>query len=136
MVGDGRTDVVDFDADAALSAGNDAIGAENVFSCVVYDAETFRSVYVDDRLEATYADQNQQREHFGEIHSYVHLDFTEQELFEELFRDSGGVRAFVTYMGTHIAVRVVTEKQGVFFSVAPDAPVTKLVSAVETELRS
>jgi hypothetical protein len=136
MSGDGDSAVVEFDAEAVLAAANDAIGSENVFSCVVYDAETFRTVYVDDRLEAAYADRNQRREHFGEIHSYVHLDFTEQELFEELFRDSEGVRAFVTYMGTHIAVRVVTEKQGVFFSVAPDAPVTKLVSAVETELRS
>jgi hypothetical protein len=136
MAGDGDSEVVEFDAEAALAAANEAIGSEKVFSCVVYDAESFRTAYVDDRLDELYADTDGRREHFDEIHSYVHLDFTEQELFEELFRDPEGVRAFVTYMGSLIAVRIVTDKQGVFFSVAPDAPVTKLVSAVETELRS
>jgi hypothetical protein len=136
MVGDGRTDVVDFDAEDALSAANDAIGAENVFSCIVYDAETFRTVYVDPRVEGLYADTETRREHFEEIHSYVHLDFSEYDLFEELFRDPEGVRAFVTYMGSLVAVRVVSEKQGLFLSVAPDAPVTKLVTAVEAEIQA
>lgn len=136
MAGDRRTDVVDFDADAALSAANEAIGPENLFTCVVYDAKTFQTVYVDDRLETFYADYEEREEHFGEIHSYVHLDFTEQKLFEELFRDPEGVRAFVTYMASLVAVRIVREKQGVFFSVAPDAPVTKLVNAVEAEIRA
>jgi hypothetical protein len=136
MAGDGRTDAVDFDADAALSAANDTIGSENVFTCVVYDAETFQTVYVDPRVEGLYADAEKRQEHFGEIHSYVHLDFTEQKLSEELFRDPEGIRAFVTYMASLVAVRVVTEKQGIFFSVAPDVPVTKLVNAVEAEIRA
>jgi hypothetical protein len=136
MPGDGRSEVVDFDADAALSAANDAIGAENVFTCAVYDADTFQTVYVDPRVEGLYADTDHRQEHFEEIHSYVHLDFSEHDLFEELFRDPEGVRAFVTYMGSLVAVRVVSEKQGVFFSVAPDAPVTKLVTAVEAEMQA
>ncbi|WP_336133706.1 hypothetical protein [Natronomonas amylolytica] len=136
MVDNGRADVVDFDPEAVLSAANGAIGAENVFTCVVYDAERFRTVHVDDRLEALYADHEERQAHFGEVHSYVHLDFTERELFEELFRDPEGVRAFVTYMSSLVAVRVVSEKQGVFFSIAPDAPVTKLVTSVEAEMQA
>jgi sarcosine oxidase delta subunit len=134
MAGDGRTDVVDFDADAALAAVEEIVGSENVFTCVVYDDTEFRTVYVDDRVEALYDDRRQQGEHFEEIHSYVHLDFSERGLFEELFRDSEGVRAFVTYMGDLVAVRVVSDRQGIFFSIAPDAPVTKLLTAVEAEI--
>lgn len=136
MSGDGDSEVVGFDAEAALSTANDAIGRENVFSCVVYDDSEFRTVYVDDRVAALYADEGERQKHFGEIHSYVHLDFTEVELFEDLFRDPEGVRAFVTYMETLTAVRVVSDKQGVFFSVTPDARVTELVNAVETVLRA
>lgn len=136
MSSDEWSEVVDFDAEAALSTANRAIGDENVFSCVVYDDTEFRTVYVDERVDDLYADVGDREEHFGEIHSYVHLDFSEQALFEELFRDPAGVRAFVTYMGTLIAVRVVHDRQGLFLSVAPTSPVTKLVTAVESDVRT
>lgn len=131
---DGEGDVVDFDAEAVLEAARSAAGERSVFSCVVYDDTDFETVYVDDRIQATYEDEAAREEHFGQIHSYVHLDFTEMELFRELFREPGSIRAFVTYMDAFVAVRIVAEKQGVFLSVAPGAPVTNLVDAVEEVL--
>ena len=131
MSGDEAGDVVDFDEEEALAAAREAVGDAAVLVCVVYDASDFRTVYVDDRIDSTYESERARAEHFGQIHSYVHLDFTEGELFRELFREPDGVRAFATYMNSHVAVRVVTDKQGVFLSVAPDAPVTDLVNAVE-----
>lgn len=128
---DGERDVVDFDARAVLEAAQSAAGERSVFTCVVYDDADFETVYVDDRIQATYEDDEAREEHFGQIHSYVHLDFTEMELFRELFREPGSIRAFVTYMDAFVAVRIVAEKQGVFLSVPPDAPVTDLVDAVE-----
>jgi hypothetical protein len=135
MSGDDPGDVVDFDAEAVLSAARDAVGDEAVYVCVVYDAADFRTVYVDDRVDELYDDADERADHFGQIHSYVHLDFTEQQLFNELFRQPDGVRAFVTYLDSLVAVRVVSGGQGVFLSVAPDAPVTDLVNAVERERR-
>lgn len=131
---DGDRDVVDFDPEAVLAAAREAAGDDAVFSCVVYDQSHFRTVFVDDLVDAAYGDVADREEHFGQIHSYVHLDFTEMELFRELFRDPGHIRAFVTYMDAFVAVRVVDDRQGVFLSVAPDAPVTDLVDAVEAEL--
>ena len=127
-------DPVDFDAAATLSAAREAAGEENVLICVVYDDSDFRTLYVDDRVDAMYPDEDARTEHFGQIHSYVHLDFTEKDLFEDLFLEPDGVRAFVTYMGNVVAVRVVAEKQGVFLSLAPGAPVSDVVDAVEREL--
>ena len=128
---DGERDVVDFDAGAVLEAARSAVGERSLFTCVVYDDADFETVYVDDRIRAIYEDDASREEHFGQIHSYVHLDFTEMELFRELFREPGRIRAFVTYMDAFVAVRVVAEKQGVFLSVSPNAPVTDLVDAVE-----
>ena len=127
-------DPVDFEADAVLAAAREAVGEDALYVCVVYDDTAFRTLYVDDDLDATYPDEDAREEHFGQIHSYVHLDFTEMELFRELFRHPGDIRAFVTYMDAFLAVRVVADRQGVFLSVAADAAVTDLVEAVEAEL--
>jgi len=136
MSDDDAPEVVGFDAEAVLSAAREAVGEDAVLICVVYDAEAFRTVYVDDRVDGMYEDETARTEHFGQIHAYVHLDFTEQELFRELFIDPDGIRAFVTYMGSLVAVRVVAEKRGVFLGVAPEAPVTPLVDAVEDLMSS
>lgn len=129
--GDAPSDVVDFDSDAVLAAANETVGEEAVLICVVYDVTDFRTVYVDERVNAMYGEETDRAEHFGKIHAYVHLDFTEGELFGELFLEPNGIRAFVTYMGNVIAVRVVTDKQGVFLVMSPETPVTDLVNAVE-----
>lgn len=129
------TDPVGFDVDAVLAAAKEAVGDDRVLLCVAFDDADFRTVYVDERVDALYADDEQRREHFGQIHSYVHLDFTERDLFEDLFLQPDGIRAFVTYMGTLIAVRVVTETEGIFISLAPGTPVTELVDAVEAVIR-
>lgn len=127
-------DIVGFDADASLAAARGAVGEGRVLICVAYDDTDFRTVYVDERIDAMYPDEGERRTHFGQIHSYVHLDFTEQDLFEDLFLEPDGTRAFVTYMGNLIAVRVVTETEGLFLALAPGSPVTELVDAVEDAL--
>lgn len=132
---DDERDVVDFDVDAVLATAREAVGERRLLVCVVYDVNDFGTVYVDDRIDALYEDENARTEHFGEIHSYVHLDFTEGKLFEELFLEPDGVRAFVTYMGNLVAVRIVADEQGVFLAVPPGTPVTDLVDAVEAVLQ-
>ena len=123
-----------FDAEEALSAAHSVVDEATLLICVVYDAETFRTVYVDDRVDALYSDTDAREEHFGRVHEYVHLDFMEADLFEELFIDPGSVHAFVTYMDTTIAVRVVADREGVYFVLTPEAAVTKLVEAVKQVL--
>ncbi len=123
--------LVDFDVDAVLEAVSDAAGEDGFLVCVVYDDDSFSTVHVDERVDALYPDAETREEHFARIHSYVHLDFTERELFEDLFIDSGGARAFVTYMGNVVAVRVLSGDQGAFLVLAPDVPVTDVVEAAE-----
>ena len=128
----GSGSVVDFDAKAALEAATDAV--DDVLLCVTYDAERFETIYADERLDAFYPDEEAREAHFAEIHSYVHLDFAERDVFEDLFIQPGGVNAFVTYMNNLLAVRFLVGDGGLFFALAPDAPATTLVEAIESTL--
>jgi hypothetical protein len=128
-------DIVDFDPASVLAAAREAAGGDRIRVCVVYDDSDFETVFVDDGVDSAYEGPEDRADHFGQIHDYVHLDFVERELFEEMIPDPEGVRAFVTYMGSLIAIRVVVGGQGVFLSVTPDAAVSEIVDAVERALQ-
>lgn len=124
---------VDFDGHTAMQAARDAAGP-GLLICVAFDADDVETLYVDDRVREMYPDEEAMHDHFAEVHSYVHLDFTEREMFEDLFLDSGGVRAFATYLDNMTAIRVLGDGEGLFVALAPDAPVTETVEAVERAL--
>ena len=133
---EGTTDgVVTFDVEKALATARETVGEEAVLICVAYDESAFTTVHVDERFDALYPGAGARREHFGEIHSYVHLDFIERELFTELFLQPGRVKAFVTYMNALIAIRIVTGGEGLFLGIAPGTETTELVERVESVLR-
>ncbi|WP_135852884.1 hypothetical protein [Halorussus salinus] len=123
--------LVEFDADAALAAARDEEGA-SVRLCVEYTPDEFHTLYADETTMALYAgSESEMRDHFEEVHGYVHVDFTEQDLFGDLFRGAGEVRSFVTYMDHVTLVRVLVGQQGLFLSLSPDSAVTPVVETVE-----
>lgn len=125
--------LVGFDADAALSAARDAAG-DAVHLCVEYTPDEFETLYADETTMALYGDEEAMVEHFEEVHSYVHVDFTEQDLFSDVFRGAGDVRSLVTFLDYAAVVRVLVGFQGLFLTTDPDADVTAVVEAVEGEL--
>ena len=126
--------LVDFDADAALATARE-VGDGAVHLCVEYTPKEFRTLYADELTTALYAgDREEMESHFEEVHSYVHIDFTEKDLFSEVFRGAGEVRSFVTLMDHVALIRVIVGRQGLFLSTDPDADVTALVEAIETAL--
>lgn len=125
--------LVEFDGDAALSAARE-VDEEAVHLCVEYTAEEFHTLYADDVTMALYGDREEMTDHFEEVHSYVHIDITEKDLFREIFRGAGEVRSFVTFMDHVVLVRFVTDQEGLFISADPDADVTAIVEAVETAI--
>jgi hypothetical protein len=125
--------LVDFDADAALSAARE-VDEEAVHLCVEYTPEEFHTLFADETTMALYGNREEMVDHFEEVHSYVHIDFTEKDLFSEIFRGAGEVRSFVTYMDHVVLLRFIVGQQGVFLSTDPHVDVTALVEAVEAEL--
>lgn len=130
MVVSESSTLVDFDADAALSAVRE-VDEEAVHLCVEYTPEEFHTLYADGVTMALYGNRDEMVDHFEEVHSYVHIDFTEKDLFSEIFRGAGEVRSFVTYMDHVVLVRFLIGQQGLFVSTDPDVDVTALVEAAE-----
>lgn len=128
------SDLVSFDTEAVLTAALETVDGP-LYALVAYTSEDFRVLHTDEQLVALYRDEEQMHEHFADLHSYVHIDFTERELFEnQLFADVGEVRTFVTQMDGMTFVRLLDGDQGVFFSVAPDEPVIELSRVIERAL--
>ncbi|WP_137285180.1 hypothetical protein [Halorussus salinisoli] len=126
--------LVDFDADAALSAAHEASDGA-VRLCVEYTPEEFHTLYADEITMALYGDDREEMaDHFEEVHSFVHVDFTERDLFADIFRGAGEVRSFVTYMDDVTFVRILVGQQGLFLTVDPETDVTAVVDAAEAEL--
>lgn len=123
---------VGFDVSAALKAVRDR-ATGTVYTFVVFDQNDFNTVHVADETRALYPDEATMHEHFGEVHSYVHLDLVEQRLMsEDLFPTAEGVRFVATGMSHLTMVRVYFEDEGLFFAVAPDENIAPLVEAIES----
>lgn len=125
--------VVGFDADAALASAREVAG-EALHMAIEYDATDFNALYVDEGTIALYGDETVMLDHFGEVHSYVHIDFTEQQMFEDILYAAGGVRAFTAHMDHVTAVRILDGQEGLFLALDPDAPVSPVIEAVETAI--
>ena len=126
--------LVDFDADAALAAVRE-VNEDALHLCIEYTPETFRTMYADELTMSLYGDREEMESHFEEVHSFVHIDFSEKDMFGDLFRGAGDVRSFVTFMDHVALVRVLVEREGLFFTLDPDSDVTAAVQAVEGEIR-
>ncbi|WP_224268264.1 hypothetical protein [Haloprofundus salinisoli] len=124
------SDVVTFDADAALEAVREAVDGP-LYSFAVYTPEAHELLHVDDATRTFYRDREQMLAHFDEIHNYAGIDFAEMELLtEELFPIADRVSYVTTAMDYLKLLRIYFEREGVFLALAPDEPVTELVEAV------
>lgn len=124
-------EVVSFEAGEVTRAVQEA-ATGTVRSIVEYDREEFNPLYVDDVTMAFYADEDEMYDHFAEIHSYVHVDFTEMSLFtEELFPVADEVRYLTASFDTMTLLRIYFGDAGVFVSLDPGVPVEPIVEAVE-----
>ncbi|MFB9806234.1 hypothetical protein ACFFQF_13470 [Haladaptatus pallidirubidus] len=125
-----RSSLVSFDVDSAVTVLRDVAG-DSVHLCVEYDTEDFNILRADQLTLDLYDSEREMVDHFEEVLSYVHVDFMEKDLFEDVFRDAGEVRSFVTFMDHIILVRILVGEEGLFFTVDPDSDVTTLVEMVE-----
>jgi len=130
-----RSTVVSFDADAALAAVLDRVDGR-LFTFVEYDADGFNPLYVDEATLALYGGEERMLAHFEEIHSYVHVDFMEVEMFTDtLFPVAERVEYITTAMDYMTLVRIYHEREGVFMALEPEESVQPLTAAVGEAIR-
>lgn len=126
------TEIVDFDAEAAVAAARKATEGP-LYSLVEFNFEGFNYLYVAEETRALYSSESEMEEHFHRIHSYVNIDFTEIELFtEDLFPMADQVRYKTTALDVMTLVRLyVTENSGVFIALDRGEEVEPVVEAIE-----
>ncbi|MGB9964219.1 hypothetical protein [Halobacterium sp. CBA1126] len=101
-------------------------------SLVEFTADDFALVYADDVTRSFYDDEAHMLDHFEEIHSYVHIDFTETDFFtDRLFPVADDVRYHATSLDAFTLVRVYFDDEGLFVALDNDEPVEPVVAAVE-----
>jgi len=118
-----------FDARAVGDAVADATG-DGLRAFVEYDEQTYNLLYIRDDVVGELGGQ----EAFGaladELHSDYRLDFTQQELYEEIYGELGNVRAFVVVMDRATLLRFVGDDAGLYVSVEPSVSVQAVLDAV------
>lgn len=124
------SELVDFDADAALEAALATVDGP-LYSFVEFNVESFNPLYVADETIAMYEDEQQMLAHFEQMHDYVNLDFTEITLFtDNLLPVADEVRYKTTAMDVMKIVRIYRGHDGLFLALAPGEPVEPLVTAI------
>ena len=126
--------VVSFDADAVRRRVEATVDG-TLRSLVEYNTEELNPLYVDDVTLAFYEDEAHMQAHFEEIHSYVDLDFTEQELFTtELFPVANRVRFLVTGFDVFTLLRVYVDDEALLLTLDPEEPIQPLIREIEDVL--
>lgn len=131
MTSSAGTDAVSFDTTGMLDAVEDTIEG-TLRSLVAFNESGFDLLYIDELSEQFYEDEEQMMAHFEEIHSYVHVDFTEKSFYtEDLFPIADRVRFLATSFDVFTVVRIYFGDEGLFLVVDRDEPVEPIVEAVE-----
>jgi hypothetical protein len=119
--------VVEFDAEAALAAGREAVG-EALLTCVEYEKEKANPMFIRDQVLAMYDGRDHMQAHFENIQEYFHVDLSEKELMQRELSPAGKVRYFVTEMEMASMVRIQSPEKyaGIWVTLAPGAPVSEV----------
>ncbi|HKL29157.1 MAG TPA: hypothetical protein VJ898_07795 [Natrialbaceae archaeon] len=125
-----ESNLVGYDAEAAVGAARDATDAE-LLAAASYTADGHQLLYVSDAFVDRYGSREAADEVTERVHSYIRLDLIERDLFDDLVPAVGETRAFTTHTDTTVIVRVLAGDEGFYCSFMPGAEVTAVVEAVE-----
>ncbi|MGM0604456.1 MAG: hypothetical protein ACQETB_02160 [Halobacteriota archaeon] len=130
MPGEQSPGVFGADTDSIVASLREACDG-TLYVVVEYDADSYEAVYVSDAMRSYYDDEAAMYDHFDRIHSYIHVDFAEIDLFTDtLFPIADDVEYIATSLDFIKLVRIYDGTGGVFVTVDPEEPIVDLVAAV------
>ncbi|MFB6169517.1 MAG: hypothetical protein ABEJ06_00065 [Haloarculaceae archaeon] len=128
--------IVHLDARAALQAALDAVDGP-LLAFVEFDVDEFNTLYLAEEAISMYPDEEAMIDHFERIHSYVHIDFNERQLFTDtIVPVATRVRYIATSTDALTMVRYYHGDDGLFFALTPDEDVDRVVKAVDAALEA
>ena len=125
-----KPELATFDAGAVGRAVGAAVG-DDLRVVVEYNEFEYNLLYVDDDVVDHLGGPDALGALADDLHSDFRLDFTQQELYEEVYGEFGSVRAFIVVLDGARVVRFVAEDSGLYVSVDPDASLDAVLDAVD-----
>lgn len=126
--------LVQFDAAAAVELAHERAG-DGLLVAAEYTSEGFNLVYVADEALEEYGGIEGVWDVGKRVHGYVHLDFEERRLFEDLFPPVEDTYGFVTHTDRGPVARVVAEDEGIYLSFRAGVETGGIVDAVADVVR-
>ncbi|MCG1002995.1 MULTISPECIES: hypothetical protein [Halobacterium] len=120
----------EFDAAAVGEAVDDAAG-DGLRTFVEYDEQTYELLYARDDVVGELGGPEGLSEIAEQLHADYRLDFTQQELYEEMYGSLGEVTAFAVVLESASVLRFVGESEGVYVSLDRDVSMQAVLDAVE-----
>lgn len=120
-----------FDA-AAVARAVAAAAGDHLRVVVEYDDSEYNVLYAAERVVEQLGGPDELGALADELHSDYRLDFTQQELYDEVYGSIGAVQAFVVVLDRATVVRFVHENSALYVSVDPEASLDGVLDAVRT----
>ncbi|WP_135828880.1 hypothetical protein [Halorussus halobius] len=118
-----------FDAAAAFEAVSEVAG-DDLRAFVEYDAEAFNPLFVAERVVDDLGNPENVDAFAEKLHFNYKLDFTEREMYADLYGPLGGVDAFAVYLDDQTIVRYVTDEAGIYVSLDGDTDTDRVVDLI------
>jgi len=119
----------EIDADAVLARLRDAVG-DDLRALVEYDADAYNLLFLADRVLAEFGGDEAVEAFADKLHADYRLDFTEKEMYEDVYAELGTVRAFAVFFQESAVFRFVGESTGLYVSLERDAPYNRVIETV------
>ncbi|UPV74448.1 hypothetical protein M0R89_18195 [Halorussus limi] len=84
---------------------------------VEYDDETYNPLFIDERTVEEFGGAEAVEEFADQLHYNYKLDFTEQEMYADLYEPLSSLDAFAVYLEDETIVRYVDDGRGIYVSI-------------------
>jgi hypothetical protein len=127
-------ELVDGDV-AAMFDAVEGVAGDGLRAFVEYDTETYNPVYIGPMVVEEYGENGDVTEFAETIHSYVKLDFSEREMYRDLYDRGTDGMGFATFLEGSIVVRYVFAETALYVSLQSSASPNEVIRAIEAVLR-
>jgi hypothetical protein len=110
------------------------IAGEDLRAFVEYDDETYNPVFIAERVVDEFGGSEAVAEFADRLHYNYKLDFTEREMYEDLYEPLSTLDAFAVYLEDETIVRYVNDRQGIYISVERGTYAGQVIDALTDAL--
>jgi hypothetical protein len=121
--------VSEFDAGAVLAELRETV-EDDLRAFVEYDAQTYNTLFMADRVIAQFGGEDNVEQFADKLHENYRLDFTEKQMYEDVYAELGTVRAFSVFFEENAIFRFVGDSTGLYVSLELDAPFNRVIESV------